>query len=105
MEFTGLETAASRLDLTLGLVEYENVVKGNFVYNSALFKAKTIEENGEIIERVEVFSLEGRLVKSITLESDTGNMFLSGLHNGLYLVKAFMKNGQEGNAKFQLFKP
>ncbi|NQY62232.1 MAG: amino acid adenylation domain-containing protein [Alteromonadaceae bacterium] len=43
MEFTGLETAASRLDLTLGLVEYENVVKGNFVYNSALFKAKTIE--------------------------------------------------------------
>ena len=61
-------------------------------------------ENGEIIERVEVFSLEGRLVKSITLESDTGNMFLSGLHNGLYLVKAFMKNGQQSNAKFQLFK-
>jgi len=45
----------------------------------------------ERMERIEVFSIDGRLVKSMAVNGPTCQ--LNGLENGLYLVKIFTDNG------------
>lgn len=60
---------------------------------------KIESKNDEVIERIEVFSLEGKLIQSISIEANSGKIFLGELNSGLYLLKAFLKNGQQSNSK------
>ncbi|MEM9546386.1 MAG: T9SS type A sorting domain-containing protein [Bacteroidota bacterium] len=67
--------------------------------------ATITSKNGEEFQRVEVYTVEGLFIKNLSLESDTGNLYLGNLNNGVYIIKVLMSNGQSSSTKLILNNP
>jgi len=46
------------------------------------------------ISKVEVFNMQGQIVKSLNTQNKEVSVIISELQNGLYFVKAILENGK-----------
>jgi hypothetical protein len=61
-----------------------------FHYPSPASHQLIVQQNG--LSRIEMYSLAGELVKSITTATDKNRIDVSDLNNGIYLLKAYTAN-------------
>ncbi|MCI4669047.1 MAG: T9SS type A sorting domain-containing protein [Bacteroidia bacterium] len=87
------DISTSVLDLNTGSVEL------NIFPNPTRKKFKIRSKADVAFEKVELYAVDGRLVKTFVLNSKYETLSVKNLENGVYLLHAYLKNGQQGHSK------
>lgn len=92
-------------DIPLSRRELEKKNEVTLLYPNPSNGIFTIEsKNGEQMERIELYSLEGKLLHQVKLNASVQLMSLDKLTSGVYTLKALFKNGNQSNMKLLIEK-
>ncbi|MEL6252705.1 MAG: T9SS type A sorting domain-containing protein [Bacteroidota bacterium] len=56
-------------------------------------------KNGEALEKLEIYTVEGKLVEEVSLKRNTSELLLMDLSNGIYVLKVYSVKGQQSHQK------
>ncbi len=92
-------------DISTSTIELTSGDRAVSVYpNPTSGQVQIRAENGEALERVELYSIDGKLIDTYSLETIVGNLILKETADGVYLLKVFLSNGQASQSKLVIKK-